>query len=87
MRNLRVAIVGYGLSGRFFHAPLIAATDGLEVASVVTSSTSRRQQVAADHPRANAVSDVEELWGRIPPELVVVATPNSSHVDVASAAI
>ena len=87
MHNLRVAIVGYGLSGRFFHAPLIAATDGLEVGSVVTSSTSRRQQVAADHPRANAVSDVQELWSGIPPELVVVATPNSSHVDVASAAI
>jgi scyllo-inositol 2-dehydrogenase (NADP+) len=87
MRNLRVAIVGYGLSGRFFHAPLIAATDGLEVVSVVTSSTSRWQQVAADHPRANAVSDVQELWSGIPPELVVVATPNSSHVDVASAAI
>jgi hypothetical protein len=27
-----VAIIGYGLSGRFFHAPVIAATDGLEVA-------------------------------------------------------
>ena len=33
MRDLRVAIIGYGLSGRFFHAPLIAATQGLEVVS------------------------------------------------------
>jgi predicted dehydrogenase len=82
-----VAIVGYGLAGRFFHAPLIAATDGLEVASVVTSSGSRRDQVAVEHPGATPVADLQELWNAPAPELVVVATPNSSHVAVASAAI
>jgi predicted dehydrogenase len=87
MSDLRVAIVGYGLSGRFFHAPLIAATEGLEVASVVTSSSLRQAQVVADHPRAKAVADVRELWKGLAPELVVVATPNSSHVAIASAAI
>jgi predicted dehydrogenase len=87
MYDLRVAIVGYGLSGRFFHAPLITATDGLEVASVVTSSALRRAQVAAEHPRAKSVSDVRELWSGTVPELVVVATPNSSHVEIASAAV
>ncbi len=82
-----MAIVGYGLSGRFFHAPLVAATEGLEVVSIVTSSAQRRQQVAAEHPRAKPVSDVRELWSGIAPDLVVVATPNSSHFSVASAAI
>ncbi len=85
--DLRVAIVGYGLSGRFFHAPLIAATDGLELVSIVTSNAQRRQQVAAEHPRADPVSDVRELWTGIAPELVVVATPNRSHFSIASAAI
>ena len=87
VRDVRVAVVGYGVSGRFFHAPLIAASDGLEVASVVTSSPERRRQVAAEHPRAEVVSTAQELWRGTPPELVVVATPNSSHVAVASAAI
>ncbi len=87
VRDLRVAIVGYGLSGRYFHAPLIAATDGLELVAVVTSSASRREQVAAEHPRAKPVSDLRELWSGIAPDVVVVATPNSSHVAVASAAI
>ncbi len=75
------------MSGRYFHAPLIAATDGLEVASVVTSSASRREQVAAEHPRAKQVPDIRELWSEVAPEVVVVATPNSSHVAIASAAI
>jgi scyllo-inositol 2-dehydrogenase (NADP+) len=85
--DLRVAIVGYGLSGRFFHAPLIAATDGLELTRVLTTSARRREQLAAEHPRAEAVSDARELWSAVAPELVVVATPNSSHVAIASAAI
>jgi predicted dehydrogenase len=82
-----VAIIGYGLSGRFFHAPLIAATEGLEVACVVTSDPGRRAQVAAEHPRAEAVPSVQELWTGLPPELVVVASPNDTHVSIAMAAI
>lgn len=87
MPDLRVALVGYGLSGRFFHAPLIAATQGLELVSVVTSSAARGQQVAVEHPRATVLAGVSELWEEAPADLVVVATPNSSHVAVASAAL
>lgn len=86
MTVLRVAIAGYGLSGRFFHAPLIAATDGLEVSAVVTSNPERRVQVLADHPGAQVVPRLEELWAD-QPQLVVVAAPNSSHVEIAEAAI
>jgi predicted dehydrogenase len=77
-------VVGYGLAGRSFHAPLIASTDGLELAAVVTS---RRQQLAVEHPRAEAISDLETLWLQARPELVVVATPNDSHAAIATAAI
>ena len=84
---MRVAIIGYGLSGRFFHAPLIAATPGLEVARVVTSNPLRCRQVAAEHPGAKVVPDVQALWSGPAPELVVVASPNDSHVANASEAI
>jgi scyllo-inositol 2-dehydrogenase (NADP+) len=85
--SVRVAIIGYGLSGRFFHAPLIAATDGLEVASVVTSNPARRHQVGIEHPRAEVVAHVADLWNGPRPELVVVASPNDSHTAIASEAI
>ena len=35
--ELRVAVVGYGLAGRWFHAQLVAATPGMGVAAIVTS--------------------------------------------------
>ncbi|HEX3977960.1 MAG TPA: Gfo/Idh/MocA family oxidoreductase [Solirubrobacteraceae bacterium] len=87
MADLRVAIIGYGLSGRVFHAPLIAATRGLTVASVVTSSPQRQAEVARDHSEARALSSADRLWERDDHDLVVIATPNDTHLPLATAAI
>jgi predicted dehydrogenase len=87
VREIQVTIVGYGLAGRVFHAPLIAATDGLNVSKIVTSNATRARQAAAEHPEAEVVPTVEDLWAATPPELVVVATVNETHVPIASAVI
>ncbi|TYB97886.1 oxidoreductase [Micromonospora sp. WP24] len=85
---LRVALLGYGIAGRVFHAPLIAATAGLRLHAVVTRDPQRRQQVRQEHPDARLVDDAELLW-RSPEalDLVVVATPNRQHVAMARAAL
>lgn len=46
---LRVGLVGYGLAGSVFHAPLIAATEGLTLDTVVTSNPERQAQARAEH--------------------------------------
>jgi predicted dehydrogenase len=53
---------------------------------VVTSNPARAAQVAAEHPAAKAVPSLEDLWAA-DVDLVVVATPNSTHTEVAAAAI
>jgi scyllo-inositol 2-dehydrogenase (NADP+) len=85
--NLRVAIIGYGLAGRWFHGPLIAATAGLEVATVVTGSPERSAQATADHPGVHVVARADALWEGAPPDLVVIATPNDTHAPLAAEAI
>jgi scyllo-inositol 2-dehydrogenase (NADP+) len=85
--DLRVAIIGYGLAGRVFHAPLIAATRGLQVTSVVTSSPERQALVARDHPDARTLSSADGVWERGDHDLVVIASPNDTHVPLATAAI
>lgn len=87
MSELRVALIGYGLAGRWFHAPLISSTAQLTLSSVVTSSPERQQQVRHDHPEARVVADAEALWDGPAHDLIVVATPNSSHAPLARAAI
>ncbi|MFI7214184.1 Gfo/Idh/MocA family oxidoreductase [Micromonospora maritima] len=85
---LRVGLLGYGIAGRVFHAPLIAATDGLRLDAVVTRDPQRRAQVHAEHPDARVVDDAEALWRAADTlDLVVVATPNRQHVPLARAAV
>ena len=85
---LRVALIGYGLAGAVFHAPLISATPGLEVSSVVTGNTERQAQAARDLPGSRVLESAEALWERAGEhELVVVAAPNRAHVPLALAAI
>jgi predicted dehydrogenase len=82
--DIRVGLVGYGLAGSVFHAPLIATTPGLGLAAVVTSSPERGEQVRRDYPGARVVPTADELFGRAQElELVVIASPNRTHVPLA----
>ncbi len=88
MSELRVGIVGYGLAGRVFHGPLIASTDGLLVAAIVTADPGRVAQARHDHPRATVHGSPEALWAQAGElDAIVVATANDAHVALATAAI
>lgn len=83
---LRVGLLGYGIAGSVFHAPLIASTPGLTLDAVVTANPERQQQVGQDHPGATVLGTADELFNR-ELDLVVVATPNRTHVPLALAAL
>ncbi len=79
-----VGLVGYGVGGAFFHAPVIGAVNGLRLSAVVTS---RRRQVEQDWPGVAVASGVKELLTDPGVELVVVSTPTITHFDIARAAL
>ncbi|WP_329564446.1 Gfo/Idh/MocA family protein [Kitasatospora sp. NBC_01266] len=84
----RVALIGYGLAGSAFHAPLIATTPGLRLDAVVTANPDRRAQLAKEHPGARALDTPEQLFAEAPEfDVVVIATPNRTHVPLARAAL
>ncbi|MEP0545949.1 MAG: Gfo/Idh/MocA family oxidoreductase [Rhodothermales bacterium] len=84
---IRVGLLGYGLAGSAFHAPLIAATPGMDLAAVVTGNAERAQQARDRYPGALIVPSAERLWERADDlDLVVLATPNRTHVPLTLAA-
>jgi scyllo-inositol 2-dehydrogenase (NADP+) len=87
--SLRVGLIGYGLAGSAFHAPLIAATDGLVLDTVVTANPERQAQVARDRGTdVRTVATADELFARAADlDLVVVASPNKTHVALAERAL
>ena len=87
-KTLRVAIIGYGLSGVVFHAPLIAATPGMTVAAIVTNSPERQERARRDFPMATILPKADDLWEEAALyDLVVVAAPNRVHVSLGMAAM
>jgi scyllo-inositol 2-dehydrogenase (NADP+) len=79
-----VGLIGYGLGGSVFHAPLIEAEPRLRLHAVVTS---RAGQVERDHPGVRVVGSAAELLEDPAVELVVVAAPNAVHHELAAAAL
>jgi predicted dehydrogenase len=58
---MRLGLVGFGVGGRYFHAPFIQAADGVELAGVVTRSPQRRRDLAAEYPGVPAYDSIEQL--------------------------
>ena len=81
---LKVALVGFGYVGKTFHAPLIAATPGLALHTMVSSDPAK---VAADFPDVRVVAELAAVLADPAIDLVVVATPNALHAPQAIAAL
>jgi predicted dehydrogenase len=79
---VRVALVGYGFAGQSFHAPLIRSVPGLQLTVVVSSNPDR---VCKDLPEVTVEPALERALVRDDIDLVVVATPNQTHVPFATA--
>jgi scyllo-inositol 2-dehydrogenase (NADP+) len=83
MAQLRGAVIGYGLAGSVFHAPLIASTPGLAVSTVVTGNPQRQAEARQAHPDSQVLPDPAEVFERASEhDFVVVAAPNDVHVEL-----
>lgn len=85
---LNVAIVGYGLGGKVFHAPLVKSTEGMKVSGIVTRSQEKKDQANTDLPSAEIFGSFEELLFKADQfDIAVITTPNTEHAPQAIAAM
>jgi len=75
-----VGLIGFGLAGRCFHAPVIRAVPGLRLAAVVqrTGDTAARM-----FPDVQTLRSVDELLAIQAIRMVVIAAPNQTHFALA----
>ena len=81
---LNVALIGYGLAGRVFHAPLIGGVEGLRLAAIVSRQA---DAIRKDHPDVAVLPAPEAAFADRSIDLVVVATPNDTHFDLTASAL
>lgn len=83
---VRAVLLGYGLAGQSFHAPLLAATDGLDVIGILTSNPERQARARHDFPDAVVHSDLDSALDS-GADLAIVVGANVAHVPQARAAL
>jgi predicted dehydrogenase len=77
---IRVGLVGFGMGGRVFHAPLISSVEGLELAAVVERATNF---AAERYPDITIYRSLDQLLADSSIDLVVVTTPSGTHFETA----
>ncbi len=87
MKTINVGILGYGLSGRVFHAPVIRSVEGFCIKSIMTSNISAIARIQQDDPSVRLASSADEILDAPDIDLVVVAVPNTLHYDLAAKAL
>jgi scyllo-inositol 2-dehydrogenase (NADP+) len=82
--DIGVAVIGFGLAGQVFHAPFVSAVPGLKLEAIVqrTGDTAGKA-----YPSARILRSAEEAMRHPAVRLVVVATPNETHFDLAKQAL
>jgi len=75
-----VGLIGYGFAGRTFHAPVISAVEGLRLAGILQR---HGEEAAQAYPAATIVRTLDDLLAISSIRLVVIATPNTTHFDLA----
>jgi predicted dehydrogenase len=77
---VRVGLIGFGLAGQAFHAPVIRAVPGMELACILDRRGTRAQE---KYPEVRVARTLEELLADKQIQLCVIATPNDSHFELA----
>jgi len=81
---VRVGLIGFGLAGQAFHAPMIRGVAGMELACVMERHTNNAK---ARYPQVRIARTFEEMLSDQSINLIVVATPNDTHYSYTKAAL
>ncbi len=77
--NIRTGIIGYGLSGRVFHAPFIDVVEGYELTKISTANPERMVLAKERYPATEIVPGGKEIIEDPNIDLVLVTSPNTDH--------
>jgi scyllo-inositol 2-dehydrogenase (NADP+) len=82
--EIGVAVIGFGLAGKVFHAPFVSAVPGLKLEAIVQR---KGDEASKAYPKARILRTVEEALRDSAVQLVVVGTPNETHFELAKQAL
>ncbi len=88
LNPIRTAVLGFGVSGKVFHTPLIEADPRFSLDAIITANPTRAALAARTYLHARIIDTAEDLFaavdsGELELDLVVLGTPPGTHVELA----
>ncbi len=84
---INTGIIGFGIGGNTFHAPIIATTEGLHISKIRARKDSEVNLAKQRYPDAVVTDNADDIIDDPNIELIVIATPNDSHHSLAKQAL
>jgi predicted dehydrogenase len=81
---VRVGLIGFGMAGQAFHAPVINGVPGMELACILERHGSNAKE---KYPDVRVARTLDEFLADKEIQLCVIATPNDSHYEYARACL
>lgn len=86
-QTIRTGIIGYGLSGRVFHAPFIQVVDGFELTAISTTNRQSIEHINQRYPQTKITSSADAIIKDPAIDLIIITSPNTEHFSQAKAAL
>ncbi|MEP7230128.1 MAG: oxidoreductase [Ginsengibacter sp.] len=84
---IKVGLIGFGVGGQIFHAPLLTTIKGMELAKIRAVKPGQVAVAKRRYPQAKIVGTSEEIFNDKNIDLIVITTPNTSHHSLAIQAL
>lgn len=84
---IQVGLIGYGMAGEVFHAPMITSISGLMLSKIRETKPDNIALAKSRYPSVTIVGDSEAIISDPEIDLVVIASPNTSHYSLAQEAL
>ncbi|SIT80118.1 Predicted dehydrogenase [Pontibacter indicus] len=86
-RTINIGLLGFGMAGRVFHAPIVSAVDGLKLSKIKATRSESIALARVLYPDAAVVTDTSSVLEDPEIDMVIVATANDTHFELAKAAL
>jgi len=82
--TINTALIGFGMSGQYFHAPFLDANPGFKLTKVLERRSDKSKQL---YPYIQIVRDLSDLLKDKEIDLIIINTPNYLHFQMAKQAL
>ena len=79
MEKVVVAIIGYGMSGKYFHVPPLYTHPNYTIKYVMTTNLNRRNELEKEYPNIQVINDYDTALLDKEVNLIIIATSNDVH--------